>query len=203
MDDDPGLFENLARDGVFEALTGLHEAGDGRITPGGPARLATEQRALAVRDEHDHRRVDAREGLRGAGRIGAAHDMSGALRLAGRTADAAVPMPPLPIGERPRVGQEAGLFAIEQGRQGPQLLEAGAGRWRYIFADLHQYAARLAIPAEQHPRLERCGADGRVIRPYKGDRRVLTADGVGSATREQEEGSGIRDRRGPPVGFLA
>src|SRR6185436_11506044 len=71
---DAGFLEHLAAHGVLEALTRLDEAGDRRIAPGGPGRLAPEQRAVAVGHEHDDRRIDAREEFGVAARALADHD---------------------------------------------------------------------------------------------------------------------------------
>src|SRR5688500_18506603 len=49
---DPGLLSDLPYHGLLEALTGLDEAGEGRVAAGRPDRLATEQHAVAVGHEH-------------------------------------------------------------------------------------------------------------------------------------------------------
>ena len=57
------FLEHFARHRVFEALARLDESRDGGIAARRPARLPAEQRALAVRHQHDDGGIDARKGL--------------------------------------------------------------------------------------------------------------------------------------------
>ena len=73
---------HLARHGVLETLARLDEPGNGRIAARGPARLAPEEHALAVRHQHDDRGIDARKLFAAAGRV-AAHEHVSAARATG------------------------------------------------------------------------------------------------------------------------
>src|SRR6202034_312079 len=77
---DAGLFRDLARHRVLEALARLDETGDGGIASRRPARLPAEQRTLAVADQHDDGGIQARVELLTALRVRAAQAVAGALR---------------------------------------------------------------------------------------------------------------------------
>ena len=79
VDFDAGLLEHFARHRIFERLARLDESGDGGIASYGPTRLASQERTLAVADQHDDGRIDARE-LFMAARGVAAHQHMAAFR---------------------------------------------------------------------------------------------------------------------------
>ena len=139
-DRDAGFLEHFAHHGILEALARLDEAGDGRVAARRPARLPTEQRALAVAHQHDDRRVDAREELGGAGRVGAQQDVAGADRHGAgcrrRRNDAGVRATG---SARARRRAAPPRSAPSTRRKRTQLLEAGAG-WQ--LARLHPAAGR-------------------------------------------------------------
>ena len=60
-DFDRGFLAHLARDRVFEALARLDKAGQRRIHARHKVLVASEQRAVAIGDQHDDGRIGARE----------------------------------------------------------------------------------------------------------------------------------------------
>src|SRR4051812_36232038 len=62
-DANAGFLEYFAPHGVLERFAGLDEAGERREALLGPGGLPAEQARIAVRDDHDHRGIDAREVL--------------------------------------------------------------------------------------------------------------------------------------------
>ena len=77
------FLEHFTRDGILQALAGLHEPGDGGIAAGGPACLPAKQGTLAVGHQHDDGGVDAREEIVWGSGIGAAKHVAGALGAGG------------------------------------------------------------------------------------------------------------------------
>ena len=62
--DDPGLFGHLADHGLLEGFARFHEPGQDRDAAARPAGVAGQQDpVLGIGDQHDHRRVGAREVL--------------------------------------------------------------------------------------------------------------------------------------------
>ena len=74
---DADLLPDLAGDGVLQALARLDEAGQRRVHVLGPLALAAEDDPVAAADQHDHRRVGAREMLRAAIVVDADPDVAG------------------------------------------------------------------------------------------------------------------------------
>jgi hypothetical protein len=129
VDQDAGFLTHLARDGVLQGLSGLHESCDGGIASRRPGRLAPQQGPFAVADQHDDGRIDARKLLASTGRIAANQHMA-ALRGQGLfPAGAAEPVPPPPGHHGARIAQYPGLVGGQHGGNLAQILESRAGRY--------------------------------------------------------------------------
>ncbi len=68
-DPNVGFLKDFTPYSVLEALAGLDETGNRRITPFGPAILPAQQAAFAVSDQDDYRRINARKYFAGTIRI--------------------------------------------------------------------------------------------------------------------------------------
>src|SRR5882724_1867304 len=97
VDRDADLLADLAAHRILQAFARLDEAGQHRMHPGWPDRLAAEHDPVTVMDQHDDRGVGAGEMLGAAGRRGAASQMPalGALRRAAANAAEAVAAVPV------------------------------------------------------------------------------------------------------------
>src|SRR3954462_2782947 len=104
-DFDRGLFLHLAADPLFEALARLDEARERRMEPGRPSRLAAEETAVAVVDEHDDGGIGAGEMLRSAFLVGADPHMACVAASRRSAADAAEEMSLVPVGDAARIGE--------------------------------------------------------------------------------------------------
>ena len=110
---------------------GSTKPGERRIEAGRKTRRAAEQTAfamlrVAMGDQHDHRRVAAREVL-GVADLTAA-DMAALHADRGAAADAAVAVPAVPERERPGVGAPAGLLGGQPGADRTYLDEPATAR---------------------------------------------------------------------------
>ena len=103
------LLAHLAPDRLLERLAGLDEAGQHGEAALRPARLAAEQKPVAVHHAHDHDRVGAREVVGVAGRAVAFVAAVGVLR--GPAAVGAEAVAPVPGDERCRVRGERRLIS--------------------------------------------------------------------------------------------
>src|SRR5690349_2323585 len=112
-DFDRGFLAYLARDRVFETFPRFDKTGQCRIHTRQKVLVAPEQRAVAVGDQHDHRRVGARKMQRRAAGSGAAPDMAGLLAAGRGAADAAKTMSRMPEHHRPRQRQQRPLMPCE------------------------------------------------------------------------------------------
>ncbi len=126
-DVDRGFLAHLARDGVFQAFARFDKTGQRRIHAGQEVLVAPEQRAVAVGDQHDHRRVGPREMQRRAAGFGAAPDMAGFLAAGRGAADAAEAMARMPERHRPRQRQQRPFMPRETGAELAQIAESQPG----------------------------------------------------------------------------
>ena len=92
-----------------------------------PDLLPPEETAIAVMDQHDDRRIGAREMLRVAFLVGAAPDMTRLLRPGRRAAHAAEAVTAVPIEEAARIGHERAVAVADQRADAPEI---GEFRWR-------------------------------------------------------------------------
>ena len=149
VDDHARFLADLARDRVLQAFPGLDEAGDGRIPARRPGRLTAEQCALAIRDQHDDRRIQSRELLVPA--RGALHDVTALRGDHRRGAAAAEAIVLLPVDHGSRVGEQARLFGRQLARDQPQVvqLRAAAKRGRRFACEHDREHDMLVELAEQ------------------------------------------------------
>ena len=146
--------------------------------------MAAEQAFVAVVDERDHRRVGPGKVDRPAVLAGAAPLVAGLARLRRRTAGAAEAMPPVPVGESPRVSDEGCVRAGHDLHQLAQVHHLAAGRAREQGFGLHvreiddemrrTCGAVLALDAEER------GFGAGVEQPVEGLAVVDHGAGLGS-----------------------
>src|SRR5690606_35420554 len=99
---------------------------EGRPAVGCPARLRAEQAAVLPTHDHDHRGVDAREVIERAGGIGAPRAMAERDEFELRAAGAAPARARLPVRERARIGEQAGLLRTQPDTRAAQVDPAAA-----------------------------------------------------------------------------
>src|SRR5215212_3012866 len=174
-DCDAGLLHHLSPDGVLKGLARLQEAGQGRVPPSGPGVLPAEQQGfllstrLAVRDRHDHGRVDARK--LAAVALAALELVARQPGLQAAPAAGAEPRGGQPLRHADRVEHQRRLLGPGSGQMRQEVPDAdpavplGGGR----IADQGEPDPALAF-AEQHPGALRrdVGARGPRDRPVAG-----------------------------------
>jgi len=159
------LLHNLTRDRIFQALAGLDKSGDRRKPAGRPTRLAPKERTLAVGDEHDDRRIEARKKFASTDLVRATDDMSCTLRNCRLTTDTAETMASSPDYERSRIRQQSGFVPPQKRRERPQLFERRALRQLHgtLGLDVDEHTPCAPEPPEQYE-LPRVGVeDNRVV----------------------------------------
>jgi len=128
---DTGLLRDLADHRLLEALPRVDEAGQRGVATLRPVRVSAEEaavvRRLAVDDDHDHRRVGARE--LGAAAHRAPQLVPGVARLEGAAAPRAVSRGPVPLGDPDGVHEQLGVLLVDgldgATQPGPAVLPGG------------------------------------------------------------------------------
>jgi hypothetical protein len=155
-----GFLEHFAHHGVLEAFARLDETRDGRIPPCGPRRLAPEQGALAVGDQHDDRGIEPREVIDAAGRAGALQYVACAAAARGRATRPAEAVAAAPVEHRARVREHAGLVRRQHAARHAQVFEAQRaviddGLQRTRVGEFRREVDALVGPPEQHQLVRR------------------------------------------------
>ena len=220
---DARLLEHLARHGLLERLARLDEAGQRAVAAGRPGRLAAEQDAVAVDDEHDHHRVGARVVVGAAGGAACAGSPPRRPRC-GAPQTRAVRVGAVPVAQRDGVGGQAALGCAQPRGGVAQAGTAAApspagvgGEQRHAVLEAEQHAlargfverhAREAVAVEQRRRRRwRDGAAGRVGGRSASQRGVAAAlagaveRGAGEGDQQTALGVRLVDRADDVLGM--
>ena len=210
VDPDAALLLDLAGDGVLQALARLDEAGQGRVHAGRPGRLAAHQAALAVVDQHDHRRVGAREVRRAAGGIAAAAQVPGLQALGRMAAEAAEAVPRVPVHHASGIGQQRAFPVGEQRADRPDVLEgavlgqARARLGRLQGRQVEGDVGGLLVEPEQRQPLGLLDQVPGLVGPQEaGARRLDLQEEVALAPDWHQQGPRIGQPLGQPGGIAA
>ena len=196
---DAGLLRDLAHHRVLEALARFDEAGDGRVAPRRPARLAPEQRPLAVAHQHDDGRIEARKEFLPARGVGAASGSArrgwGAsarrTRRSGARGRARSRVPARRRAAPPRRRPAPAVSGRSSSSRVPAGTAGGASAGRSTSTQ-----RAPSIPAEQH-QLRRALPRIPAARRWRGRRRAARAGRAAAAACPGRSGSGSQDRRVP------
>ena len=190
-DRDPGLLGHLADHGLLGRLPGLHESGQDRDPAAGPSRVASQQApVLRVGDQHDHRRVGAREVL--AAVRGTRGRMAGRVGHRGRAVERAANVRVVPVGQGHRVGEQPRVAVGQQRPDLPQRRDPDAVPTSRQRAAHPEVDHAVGVLAEQEP-----GPGRRLLRRHEDQ--LVVPDQRLTLVNHEETGARVLPGRIDPV----